>query len=75
VLAGCGVVLAGASGLLSVFIGAPFMTSIWLYLDLGETVLPISTPLFFDLGVYLVVFGTLSAIALALEGDDGEEIP
>ncbi|MFD1252782.1 Na(+)/H(+) antiporter subunit B [Devosia equisanguinis] len=75
VLAGCGVVLAGASGLLSVFIGAPFMTSIWLYLDLGETVLPISTPLFFDLGVYLVVFGTLSAIALALEGDDGEETP
>lgn len=72
-IAGFGVLLAGASGLLSLFIEAPFMTSIWLYVPIGDTTLPLSTPLFFDLGVYLVVFGTLSAIALSLESDREEE--
>ena len=73
-IAGFGVLMAGASGLVSLFIDAPFMTSIWLYLDIGETVVPLSTPLFFDLGVYCVVFGTLAAIALSLEGDREEDI-
>lgn len=73
-IAGFGVVLAGLSGLISIFIDAPFLTSIWLYLDLGETVVPLSTPLFFDLGVYLTVFGTLSAVAMALESDPEEEL-
>ena len=73
-VAGFGVVLAGLSGVMSLFIQAPFMTSIWLYLDMGETVVPLSTPLFFDFGVYFVVFGTLSAIALSLEGDREEDL-
>ncbi|KQT49726.1 cation:proton antiporter [Devosia sp. Leaf420] len=73
-IAGAGVLLAGVSGLLSLFIEAPFLTSIWLYLDLGETVVPLSTPLFFDIGVYLTVFGTLSAVALALESDSEEDL-
>jgi multicomponent Na+:H+ antiporter subunit B len=72
--AGVGVVLAGASGLLSLFTASPFMTSIWLYLELGDTTVPLSTPMFFDIGVYLVVFGTLSAIALALESDREEDL-
>ncbi|MCW5721263.1 MAG: Na(+)/H(+) antiporter subunit B [Devosia sp.] len=71
-IAGFGVVMAGASGLMSLFIEAPFMTSIWLYLPLGDTTVPISTPLFFDLGVYCVVFGTLASVALALEASDEE---
>ena len=73
-LAGFGVLLSGLSGLLSLFTTSPFMTSIWLYMHLGETTVPISTPLFFDLGVYFVVFGTLSAIALALESDREEDL-
>jgi multicomponent Na+:H+ antiporter subunit B len=73
-IAGAGVLLSGASGLLSLFTGSPFMTSIWLYLELGETTLPLSTPLIFDVGVYLVVFGTISAIALALESDREEDL-
>jgi len=73
-IAGFGVVMAGASGLLSLFIEAPFMTSIWFYLDIGNTVVPLSTPLFFDLGVYCVVFGTLAAIALSLESDREEDL-
>lgn len=73
-LAGFGVLLAGFAGLMSLFIDAPFLTAIWLYLDMGETVVPLSTPLIFDLGVYLVVFGTISAIALALEDESEGDI-
>lgn len=73
-IAGFGVLLAGFSGLLSLFTASPFMTSIWLYLEMGDTTVPLSTPLFFDLGVYLVVFGTLSAVALALESDREEDL-
>jgi multicomponent Na+:H+ antiporter subunit B len=73
-IAGFGVVLAGLSGVLSLFIDAPFMTSIWFYLNLGDTEVPLSTPLFFDLGVYFVVFGTLSAVALSLESDREEDL-
>ncbi|KQX41999.1 cation:proton antiporter [Devosia sp. Root436] len=72
-IAGFGVFIAGFSGLLSLFTGSPFMTSIWLYLELGQTSVPLSTPMVFDIGVYCVVFGTISAVALALEG--GEEEP
>lgn len=71
-IAGFGVFIAGFSGVLSLFTGSPFMTSIWLYLEIGQTTVPLSTPMVFDIGVYLVVFGTISAIALALEGDDEE---
>ena len=34
--------------------------------------LAVSTPGLFDIGVYFVVFGTISAVALALEGDREE---
>lgn len=63
--AGFGVMLAGASGLLSAAFGMPFLTALWLpgYL--------FGVPGLFDIGVYFVVFGTLTAVALALE-DTGE---
>jgi multicomponent Na+:H+ antiporter subunit B len=67
VIAGFGVAIAALSGLASLLTGSPFMTSIWAYWPLGETTVPLSTPLVFDIGVYCVVFGTISAIALALE--------
>ncbi len=71
-LAGAGVLLASLSGLVSMFYQLPFLTGLWAELQLGATELSLSTPLFFDLGVYLVVTGTISAIALSLEGEDGE---
>jgi multicomponent Na+:H+ antiporter subunit B len=70
-IAGFGVFIAALSGLLSVFTGSPFLTSIWLYLEMGGTTVPLSTPMVFDIGVYLVVFGTIATVTLALEG--GEE--
>jgi multicomponent Na+:H+ antiporter subunit B len=67
-IAGFGVALAGASGLLSFAYGLPYLTGLWS--KLGG--IDIATPIVFDIGVYFTVFGTMSAIALALE-DTGEE--
>lgn len=67
--AGFGVFIAGLSGLLSLATGSPFLTSIWLYLPIGKETVPFSTPMVFDIGVFFVVFGTLTSIALALEAD------
>lgn len=72
-IAGFGVLLAALSGLPSLFIEAPFMTSIWLYLDVGDSVIPLSTPLIFDIGVYLVVFGALTSVGLSLQSEGDEE--
>lgn len=65
--AGFGVLLAIAAGLLSIFAGVPFLTGLWLpgYL--------FGVPGVFDIGVYFTVFGTMTAIALALE-DGGEGV-
>lgn len=63
--AGFGVVLAITSGLVASIFGTTFLTALWLpgYL--------FGVPGVFDIGVYFVVFGTVTAIALALE-DEGE---
>ncbi len=67
VFAGLGVLLAVVGGLLSVPVGDPFLTGLWLPANL------FGTPGLFDIGVYLVVFGAITAVALALE--DGGEAP
>jgi multicomponent Na+:H+ antiporter subunit B len=65
--AGAGLLIAIASGLLSLFAADPFLTGLWLP---GHI---FGTPGLFDIGVYLVVFGSVTAIALALEdGGEGE---
>lgn len=71
-IAGCGVLLAGFSALLSLPFDLPFLTGLWTTLYLGETEVALSTPMVFDIGVYLVVLGTISAVALALEDSDEE---
>lgn len=65
VVAGFGVMVAVFSGLLSAFAGVPFLTGLWLPAHL------FGTPGLFDIGVYFTVFGTVTAITLALE-DSGE---
>ena len=62
-----GLTLAILSGLPAFFVAEPFMTSQWLVFDLGDSEIALSTPLFFDIGVYLVVFGAFIAIALSLQ--------
>jgi multicomponent Na+:H+ antiporter subunit B len=65
VYAAIGLLIAAGSGLLSLAASEPFLTGLWLpgYL--------FGVPGLFDVGVYVVVAGTLSAVALALE-DSGE---
>jgi multicomponent Na+:H+ antiporter subunit B len=64
--AGVGVLLAIASGLLSAATADPFLTGLWFPAHI------FGTPGLFDIGVYLTVFGTLTAVALALEDSGGE---
>ena len=66
--AGFGLVLACAVGLVSAVVGAPFLTALWLpgYI--------FGVPGAFDVGVYFVVFGTMTAIILALEDSGGEGV-
>jgi len=64
-----GLGIALLSGVLSVFFAdAPF-TGQWLFLGATETDkgLPLSTVLIFDIGVYLVVFGSILALVFAME--------
>lgn len=68
VIAGLGVFVAALSGVVSLLARTSYLTGLWTTLHLGENDVALSTPLLFDIGVYLTVFGTLSAVALALEG-------
>jgi multicomponent Na+:H+ antiporter subunit B len=72
-IAGLGVCLAAASGLPALFAGAPFLTGLWAFPDLGGATIALSTPLLFDIGVFLTVFGATTAIILALETMEGAE--
>lgn len=66
-LTGLGVALV--AGLMAAPFGDVFFTGQWLFLGATEDSygVPLSTVLLFDIGVYLVVFGSALALALALE--------
>jgi multicomponent Na+:H+ antiporter subunit B len=70
-LVGVGLLLALGSGCVSLFAGKPFMTGRWGEIQIGtEEIWHLGTPIFFDLGVYLVVIGAVLTIILTLaEGD------
>lgn len=69
-IAGFGLALAALAGMVSIAFDVPFLTGLWATLPIGDGEVTLSTPMVFDIGVYLVVFGTISAIALALEADE-----
>jgi len=63
-----GVGVAGLSGLVAGFVGQPFFTGQWLFLFRdGDSYLPLSTVLVFDIGVYMAVFGGILTLVFALE--------
>ena len=70
-VAGLGVTLATLAGLLSLAYDVPFLTGLWAIFHVDETEVALSTPMLFDIGVYLVVFGSISAVALGLEDEEG----
>lgn len=59
----CGLGTALAAGLMPVLTGETFFTGQWLYI--GD--LALSSVLLFDIGVYLVVFGSVLTLVLTLE--------
>ena len=66
-IAGFGLFMSALSGFASLFAGKPFLTGLWWTPMVFGMELPLSTVLVFDIGVYLVVLGTVSSIALSLE--------
>jgi multicomponent Na+:H+ antiporter subunit B len=71
-LVGAGLVLAAAVAALPLAAGWPALKAAWVDVPLpGADVLPLGTPMLFDLGVYLVVLGSSLATFFAL----AEEAP
>jgi multicomponent Na+:H+ antiporter subunit B len=66
-LVGVGLAAAVAAGFLSLPAGNAFLTGQWLFVTVGGLDLKLSSPLLFDVGVYLVVVGTVLTMLFALE--------
>jgi multisubunit Na+/H+ antiporter MnhB subunit len=65
-MGGLGVALI--SGLAAPMVGRPFFTGIWWIWEYGQnSELAVGTPLFFDIGVFFAVSGTILTLILALE--------
>jgi len=56
-----GVGISLFSGLFALSLNRPFLSGIW-----WEKILPMGTPLLFDVGVYLAVFGAVLSILLRI---------
>ncbi|WP_339763846.1 Na(+)/H(+) antiporter subunit B [uncultured Hoeflea sp.] len=69
-IAAFGLFMSAMAGVLSMFAGVPYMSGLWIYPHLFGVEVPLSSVLVFDVGVYLVVVGAISSIALALEERD-----
>ena len=69
-IAGAGLFLAALSGVASLLFGDVFLTGQWWIPQSNPELKYISTVVLFDIGVYLVVVGSIVAIALALEERD-----
>ncbi len=67
VLTAWGLLLAIASGAVAVVTGQPYLTGLWWPTDSVTGTPTIGTPLVFDIGVFLVVLGTLLTLVLYLE--------
>ena len=70
-LMGLGLACAMASGLVSLFLGQPYMTGKWAVWHVsGLPELALGTPLLFDVGVYLAVMGVTTVIILSLAEEE-----
>ena len=67
-LIGIGLLIMLASGLVGPLLyGDPYLTSHWWKIAVGSSEVALGTPLFFDIGVYLAVAGTILLITFSLE--------
>jgi multisubunit Na+/H+ antiporter MnhB subunit len=65
VLVATGLLLAISAGLWGAVAGLPFLTGLWW--PAGSAAPAVGTPLVFDLGVFLVVLGSILTLVLGLE--------
>ncbi len=65
-LVGAGLLLGLVSALPALLSGEPLLTAQWWSFYLMETEIKLSTVLLFDLGVYLVVMGSILTIVMSL---------
>lgn len=70
-ISGFGLLLSALSGMLSYVFRVPFLTGLWTSVSFLGVKVDFSTVMFFDIGVYLVVVGSITSIALALEEREG----
>ena len=68
-IAGAGLGIALLAGIMAVFWGDALFTGQWLFIGATEDSkgIPLSTVLVFDIGVYLVVFGSVLTLVFAME--------
>ncbi|MFO7558504.1 MAG: MnhB domain-containing protein [Desulfobacterales bacterium] len=65
-----GIVLSAFTGLIPGLVGQPFLTGIWWSITaFSDLDIMIGTPIFFDIGVFSIVLGTILTLILALEED------
>ena len=70
-LIGAGLLIMLLSGFIAPLLeGAPYLTSIWWTFDILGYAVAVGVPLFFDIGVYLGVAGTILLITFSLEEED-----
>ena len=75
-LIGCGLLVAAAGGLPALLQGLPFMTGVWADFSIQTFVvgkLKFGTPLLFDIGVFLVVTGTVLLMVQGMSEEENEE--
>lgn len=70
-MTGIGLLLALASALVGLVDGGYFK-SVWWTITIGEVEVDLGTPLFFDLGVFIVVFAVIVSFLLSLSRQDEE---
>lgn len=66
-IAGAGLLMSSVAGFISILFAVPFMTGLWIYPEIAGVEVPLSSVMLFDIGVYLVVVGAVTSIALSLE--------
>lgn len=75
-LIGWGLLVASGSALPALFLGLPIFTGVWPSWAIPTLVVgkvKLGTPLFFDLGIFMVVAGTVVLMVLAMSEDEGKE--